>query len=80
MNDMKTDIPLLHILLKTAGCLALLLLAGCDSQASTPAPARDLSEYKTAYVGDAPNVVNIVSGQTWPVGLSYDHVKIQSVK
>lgn len=38
----------------------------------------DLSKYKTDYVGDAPNVINIVSGQEYPEGYSYDSIEIQS--
>jgi len=38
----------------------------------------DLSQYKTDYVGDAPNVINIVSGQDYPDGYSYGSIEIQS--
>ena len=38
----------------------------------------NLSQYKTDYVGDAPNVINIVSGQDYPDGYSYDSIEIQS--
>ena len=38
----------------------------------------DLSQYKTDYVGDASNVINIVSGQDYPDGYSYDSIEIQS--
>ena len=38
----------------------------------------DLSQYKTDYVGDAPNVINIVSRQDYPKGYSYDSIEIQS--
>lgn len=38
----------------------------------------DLSQYKTDYVGDAPNVVNIVSHQKYPEEYSYDSIEIQS--
>ena len=38
----------------------------------------DLSQYKTDYVGDASNVINIVSGQDYPKGYSYDSIEIQS--
>ena len=37
-----------------------------------------LSQYKTDYVGDAPNVVSIVSGQDYPDGYSYDSIEIQA--
>ena len=38
----------------------------------------DWSQYKTDYVGDAPNVVNIVSHQEYPKEYSYDSIEIQS--
>ena len=38
----------------------------------------DLSQCKTDYVGDAPNVVNIVSHQEYPKEYSYDSIEIQS--
>ena len=38
----------------------------------------DLSQYKTDYVGDASNVVNIVSHQKYPEEYSYDSIEIQS--
>ena len=38
----------------------------------------DLSQYKTDYVGDASNVVSIVSGQDYPKGYLYDSIEIQS--
>ena len=38
----------------------------------------DLSKYKTDYVGDSSNVINIVSGQEYPEGYSYDSIEIQS--
>lgn len=41
-------------------------------------PNTDLSQYKTDYVGDAPNVVNIVSHQEYPEEYSYDSIEIQS--
>ena len=37
----------------------------------------DLSKYKTDYVGDSSNVINIVSGQEYPEGYSYDSIEIQ---
>ncbi len=39
---------------------------------------RDLQNYKTDYVGDATNVVGVVSNQNYPDGYSYDHIAIQS--
>ena len=38
----------------------------------------DLSQYKTDYVGDSSNVINIVSSQEYPEGYSYDSIEIQS--
>ncbi|MDD3279700.1 MAG: DUF4825 domain-containing protein [Lachnospiraceae bacterium] len=38
----------------------------------------DLQQYKTDYVGDSPNVVNIVCHQEYPKGYSYDHIEIHS--
>ena len=38
----------------------------------------DLSQYKTDYVGDSSNVINIVSKQDYPEGYSYDSIEIQS--
>ena len=38
----------------------------------------NLSQYKTDYVGDSSNVLNIVSGQEYPKGYSYDSIQIQS--
>ena len=38
----------------------------------------DLSQYKTDYVGDNSKVINIVSGQEYPEGYSYDSIEIQS--
>ena len=38
----------------------------------------DLSQYKTDYVGDSSNVINIVSGQEYPEGYSYDSIEIQT--
>ena len=38
----------------------------------------DLSQYKTDYVGDSSNVINIVSGQEYQEGYSYDSIQIQS--
>ena len=38
----------------------------------------DLSQYKTDYVGDSSNVINIVSSQDYPEGYAYDSIEIQS--
>ncbi|CBL19119.1 DUF4825 domain-containing protein [Ruminococcus sp. SR1/5] len=38
----------------------------------------NLSQYKTDYVGDSSNVINIVSGQEYQEGYSYDSIQIQS--
>ena len=39
----------------------------------------DLSQYKTDYVGDSSNVINIVSSQEYPEGYSYDSIEILSL-
>ena len=36
----------------------------------------DLSQYKTDYIGDSSNVINIVSGQEYPAGYSYDSIAV----
>ena len=38
----------------------------------------DKQSKKTDYVGDSSNVINIVSGQEYPAGYSYDSIEIQS--
>ena len=38
----------------------------------------DLSQYKTDYVGDSSNVIQIVSSQDYPEGYAYDSIEIQS--
>ncbi|WP_448862423.1 DUF4825 domain-containing protein [Dorea sp.] len=38
----------------------------------------DLSQYKTDYVGNSSNVINIVSRQDYPEGYTYDSIEIQS--
>ena len=38
----------------------------------------DLSQYKTDYVRNSSNVINIVSRQDYPEGYTYDSIEIQS--
>ena len=55
----------------------VLLLAGCENK--TPEqPNIDLTQFKTDYVGNAPNVVNIVKNQIYPDGYTYNSIEIQS--
>ena len=54
-----------------------LLTTACGSN-SDAKDISDLQQYKTDYVGDSPNVVNIVSHQDYPKGYTYDHIEIQS--
>ena len=66
---------------KTAAIILVLLsimsVSACGRKAELY-EIPDLSQYKTDYVGDAPNVINIVSGQDYPKGYSYDSIEIQS--
>ena len=57
--------------------LSIMLFSACGSKEEMH-EAPNLSQYKTDYVGDAPNVINIVSGQDYPDGYSYDSIEIQS--
>lgn len=57
--------------------VSAILLSACGRKEElyeTP----DLSQYKTDYIGDSSNVINIVSGQEYPEGYSYDSIQIQS--
>ena len=62
--------------------VSAILLSACGRKEElyeTP----DLSQYKTDYIGDSSNVINIVSGQEYPEGYSYDsilHVDLAPVK
>ena len=57
--------------------LSIMLVSACGSKEEMH-EVPNLSKYKTDYVGDAPNVINIVSGQDYPDGYSYDSIEIQS--
>ena len=57
--------------------LSIMLVSACGSKEEMH-EGPNLSQYKTDYVGDAPNVINIVSGQDYPDGYSYDSIEIQS--
>ncbi|MDO4466675.1 MAG: DUF4825 domain-containing protein [Bacillota bacterium] len=50
----------------------------CACSNPTQTDKSDFSRYKTEYIGDASNVVNIVSGQEYPKGYSYSYIEIQS--
>lgn len=67
----KTSLTILAIVL-------MLSLSACGGKTKDLYEIPDLSQYKTEYVGDAPNVVNIVSKQDYPEGYSYDSIEIQS--
>jgi len=54
-----------------------LMLTACKKE-NEKAAASDISQYKTDYIGDAPSVVNIVSGLDYPKGYYYDSIEIQS--
>lgn len=58
----------------------VLSLSACGKKKQDLYEIPDLSQYKTEYVGDTSNVVNIVSHQDYPEGYSYDKVEIQSEK
>lgn len=58
--------------------LSLMSFTACGGRTKELYEVPDLSQYKTEYVGDAPNVVNIVSQQDYPEGYSYDSIEIQS--
>lgn len=56
------------------------IMSGCESDKEKLYEVPDLTEYKTEYVGDAPNVVNIVEQQNYPKGYEYESIEIQSEK
>ncbi len=58
----------------------VLSLSACGKKKQDLYEIPDLSQYKTEYVGDTSNVVNIVSHQDYPEGYSYDKIEIQSEK
>lgn len=57
--------------------LSIVLVSACGKKEELY-EIPDLSQYKTDYVGDAPNVISIVSGQDYPEGYTYDSIEIQS--
>ena len=58
--------------------VTIISISACGRRNEEIYEVPDLSQYKTDYVGDAPNVVSIVSGQDYPEGYSYDSIEIQS--
>lgn len=67
----KTSLTILVIVL-------MLSLSACRGKTKELYEIPDLLQYKTEYIGDAPNVVKIVSQQDYPEGYSYDSIEIQS--
>ena len=62
--------------------MSIMLISACGKKEKLY-EIPDLSQYKTDYVGDSSNVINIVSGQEYPAGYSYDsilHVDLAPVK
>ena len=57
--------------------MSIMLISACGKKEKLY-EIPDLSQYKTDYVGDSSNVINIVSGQAYPAGYSYDSIEIQS--
>ena len=57
--------------------LSAILISAC-SRKEELYEIPNLSQYKTDYVGDSSNVINIVSSQEYPKGYSYDSIQIQS--
>ena len=58
--------------------MVMMSLSACKGKTKELQEVPDLSQYKTEYVGDAPNAINIVSQQDYPEGYSYDSIEIQS--
>ena len=54
--------------------MSIMLISACGKKENLY-EIPDLSQYKTDYVGDSSNVV---SGQEYPEGYSYDSIEIQS--
>ena len=54
--------------------MSIMLISACGKKEKL----YEISQYKTDYVGDSSNVINIVSGQEYPAGYSYDSIEIQS--
>ena len=57
--------------------LSIMSISACKSKEEMH-EGSNLSQYKTDYVGDNSKVINIVSGQEYPEGYSYDSIEIQS--
>ena len=57
--------------------MSIMLISACGKKENLY-EIPDLSQYKTDYVGDSSNVINIVNGQEYPEGYSYDSIEIQS--
>ena len=57
--------------------MSIMLISACGKKEKLY-EIPDLSKYKTDYVGDSSNVINIVSGQEYQEGYSYDSIQIQS--
>ena len=57
--------------------MSIMLISACGKKENLY-EIPDLSQYKTDYVGDSSNVINIVSGQGYLEGYSYDSIEIQS--
>ena len=57
--------------------MSIMLISACGKKEKLY-EIPDLSQYKTDYVGDSSNVINIVSGQEYQEGYSYDSIQIQS--
>ena len=55
--------------------MSIMLISACGKKEKLY-EIPDLSQYKTDYVGDSSNVINIVSGQEYPAGYSYDSIEI----
>ena len=57
--------------------MSIMLISACGKKEKLY-EIPDLSQYRTDYLGDSSNVINIVSGQEYPEGYSYDSIEIQS--
>ena len=58
--------------------MSIMLISACGKKEKLY-EIPDLSQYKTDYVGDSSNVINIVSGQEYPAGYSYDSIEIPNI-
>lgn len=52
--------------------------AEASEDSALPADVEALQPFATDYLGDAPSVVRIVSGMTYPEGWAYDHVELHT--